>query len=152
MKKIIAEVVELPNGWVKPALYCLDEDGEVSSAITNTVLDVISESGHRALQELNELIRFFESGGYAPRNPALPDWSVNDKNIWLVPPRAASGNICVSNENISDYSEDDGIPQQFPINLFRVVIDHWNCFQGLIKEQGLVGMKWKKYEIEIPDF
>lgn len=52
-----------------------------------------------ALQELLALVRQAEAGTYQSPNERLPDWGVNDVNIWLAPPKADRGAFCITNEN-----------------------------------------------------
>lgn len=52
-----------------------------------------------ALQELVALVREAEAGAYQSPNERLPDWGVNDVNIWLAPPKVDRGTFCITNEN-----------------------------------------------------
>ena len=79
--KIVAEVFKLASGSPLPQLYGLLDDGSVDRAVTDTLLDLISESGPEELQKLEALLTLAESGGYQPANAELRDWSSNDKNI-----------------------------------------------------------------------
>jgi hypothetical protein len=148
--KIIAEILKYQSGALIPWLYAVGEDGKVDESISRTLLDFISESYPPADEEFESLLSTAEAGKYVPKDPSLPDWSVNDKNVWLVPPRADAGNLCISNENASDYSVDDGHPQQFSIQQFRAALEHWRSFLRLIQEKGKENIVGKKFETLIP--
>lgn len=88
--RIVAEVVKLSNELLVPRLYCVGDDGEEERSSTDTLLDLVTESWpHEA--SLSDLLTRAETGTYTPANPALPDWGVNDKNVWVVPPMAKKG-------------------------------------------------------------
>ncbi|MBU2410202.1 MAG: hypothetical protein KKC79_16325, partial [Gammaproteobacteria bacterium] len=82
MKKIITEVFKRPNDWLSIMFYCVKEDGQVDSATTNTLLELV-ELSHPHEDQLEELVLLAEADRYVSPNPALPDWGVNDINIWL---------------------------------------------------------------------
>ena len=87
MKQIIAEVVKRTNDWMSTMLYCVGENGEVDKAVTDTLLDLIEQSFPHE-DQLESLVALAEAGRYVSPNPALPDWGVNDTNIWLAAPMA----------------------------------------------------------------
>lgn len=84
MKRFVAEVTKLPSGSLIPQFYCADESG-INRSVTETLLDLVSESSAKALAELEALVELSERGGYKPSNPDLPDWSVNEKYVWFHP-------------------------------------------------------------------
>lgn len=150
MKRIIAEVFEKPNGWVSTTLYCIGEDGQVDRAITDTLLELIEQS-YPNEDELENWVTLAELGTYVSPNLSLPDWGVNDTNIWLVPPMAKPGHICIANENTGDFSTDPGgVPQQFTYEQFRVALKHWREFVNLIKREGKQNLVGRRHETAFP--
>jgi hypothetical protein len=145
--KIVAQVFRMPNGLLRPQLYAVNSKGKIDRGSSETLLEFISELGSPIGHEFESLLSQAESSTYIPKNPDLPDWSVNDKNVWVRPPRAMQGKLCISNENIAAYSSDEGIPQQFTISQYRNASVHWKTFQKYIKEKELskiVGEQFKK--------
>ena len=148
MKKLIAEIFELPNGSLLPQLYCIDEDGQVSRSITDTLLDTIAELSPKAATELDSFLAVVESGRYEPQELSLPDWSINEKLIWVTPPRARRGYLVITNENIPEYSLDDGQPQEFSMQQFRSAMAHWKNFQKLVQKKGKESLVGEKFEVD----
>jgi hypothetical protein len=150
MKRIIAEVFKRPDGWLTTMLYCVQEDGAVDRAITDTLLDLIEQSFPDE-DHLDRLIALGESGAYVSPDKFLPDWGVNDINLWLVAPMAQLGHICVSNENVGDYSvSDGGQAQQFTYEQFRVAMKHWRQFRELIAKEGKENLVGRRFETPWP--
>jgi hypothetical protein len=144
--KIVAEVVKLSNGVLLPRLYCVGQHGEEESATTDTLLQLVADSSPRATADLTELLNKAEAGTYQPSNPDLPDWGVDDKSVWVVPPMARKGTVRISNENIESYSAEYGQPQEFSIPQVRAAFEHWARFQAVLAERGkenLVGVKFE---------
>jgi hypothetical protein len=142
--RIVAEVVKLSNGMLLPRLYCIGEHGAEECSVTDTLLLLVSESSPRATADLSELLTEAEAGTYKPADPDLPDWGLNDKNVWVVPPMTNKGTVRISNEHIEPYSDEYGEPQEFSIQQVRAVIQHWARFQAILAEKGkenLVGVK-----------
>lgn len=148
MKKLISEVFRLPSGSLIPQLYCLDDAGQPSRSVTETLLDLISEASPPADSELERLVSEAELGRYVATDPDLPDWSCNDKYVWLRPPMAEPGCICVSNENSAEFSQEEGEPQQFTIQQFRLALDHWRKFRELIRQRGIEALAEQRFERE----
>ncbi len=126
-------------------LYCIGEDGQVDRAITETLLDLIEQSSPHE-DELDSLVMLAESGRYVSPNLSLPDWGVNDTNIWLVPPMAKPGHVCIANENSGDFSTDGGVPQQFSYEQFRVALKHWREFMSLVAKEGKQNLVGRRHE------
>lgn len=146
MKTLIAELFELPNGNLSSSLYCIGQDNQVDAAITDTLLNLIWLS-HPHEDELEKLVNLSEKGTYVSPNTSLPDWGVNDTNIWLTPPMANPGHICIANENTGDFStEPGGVPQQFTYEQFRAALKHWREFVGLIKREGKPNLVGRRHE------
>lgn len=148
MKRLVAEVTKLPNGSLLPQFYCVDENG-VNRAVTDTLLDLISESSDQALDGLEALIELSERGGYTPANADLADWSVNEKYVWLHPPMAESGFICISNEYSDDYSHSEGLPQHFTYLQFHEAVRHWRKFLEVYREYGGESLVGRPVEMSI---
>ena len=146
MKKLITEVCKLPSGSLIPQMYSLTANGELDQGITHTLLDLISELDEKLASELEMLVSAAERGTYKPQNPDLPDWGINDKNVWLVSPIANPPCLSISNELIPDFSCDDGEPQQFTRQQFRQVLAFWMEFQNIIRELGISNMAGYRYE------
>lgn len=147
--KIVAEVFKLAGGSLIPQLYGLRDDGSVDRAVTDTLLDLISESLPEELQKMDSLLNQVELGRYRPANTELPDWSSNDKNVWMMPPRAEPGAIVVSNENAPQFTSDDGQPQRFSISSARGAIQHWLRFQQQIASMGAGNLIGQRFETVI---
>jgi hypothetical protein len=146
MKRIIADISQLPNGWLSPVFYCIDAEGQLDRAVTHTLLLLIQQA-HPHEAELESLVTVAESGRYASPNLKLPDWGVNDINLWLLAPMAQPGHVCISNENAGDYSADDGgQPQQFTFEQFRSALKHWREFKELIAKEGKDNLVGRRFE------
>ena len=148
MKRLVAEVTKLPSGSLLPQFYCVDESG-INRSVTETLLDLISESSAKALAEIEALVELSEVGGYRPSNPDLPDWSVNEKYVWLHPPMANSGFICISNEYSGEYSHSEGRPQHFTYHQFRDAVRHWRKFLEVFEKRGGESLLGQPIEMNI---
>jgi hypothetical protein len=149
MKQIIAEVSKRPNDWMRTMLYCVGENGEVDRAVTDTLLDLIEQSFPHE-DQLESLVALAEAGRYVSPNPALPDWGVNDTNIWLAAPMAEPGHVCVSNENAGDFSTEGGVPQLFTYQQFRAALNHWREFMALLSAEGKDKLVGRRYTTVLP--
>lgn len=148
MKRIIGEIFKRPNGWLSTMFYCIGESGEVDRAITDTLLELIEQSCPHE-DELEKLVELAETGCYVSPDPTLPDWGANDINIWLVPPMAKPGCVCISNENAGDFAADGGEPQQFAYSEFRLALKHWREFKELIVKEGKEKLVGQQYEVQL---
>ena len=152
MKKLIADISRKPDGGLRSRFYCQEADGQLDQAVSHTLLLLITESPAAGNAELEALVSDAEAGCYVPREPSLPDWGVNDKNVWLVPPMAVPGHICISNENTGEYStEEGGQPQQFSYEQFHAALKHWREFRTLIDKEGKENLVGRRYEAALPD-
>jgi hypothetical protein len=147
--KIIGEVFKLPSGSLLPQLYCVREGGQVDRAVTDTLLDLIQQS-YPHEDQLEALVVEAEAGRYTSPDPSLPDWGVNDTNIWLVVPMAQPGCMCIANENSSHYSSNRGEPQQFTYEQFYFALKHWREFKQLMAREGKAGLVGRRYEATLP--
>lgn len=150
MKKMIADVSSPPA--CRTRFYCLSADGQLDQAVSHTLLQLIVEAYAPSDAELEALVAQAEAGRYVPRDPSLPDWGVNDKNVWLVAPMAKPGHICISNENTDVYStEEGGEPQQFTYAQFRAALKHWREFSDLVAREGRERLVGQRHEAEFPE-
>lgn len=151
MKKLIARVEVLTNGVVCMGMGCFDNGGGLDTATTHTLLEFVEQSipDDHALEKL---VVQAEAGSYISPNPAMPDWGVNDINIWLVAPMAQPGHVCVTNEN-TEYSSDEehGQPQQFTYAQFHAALNHWREFLALVASEGKDKLVGQRYEALFPD-
>lgn len=149
MRRLVAEIsarVEIP------VFYCLSEADEVDRSVSWTLLGLLAESWPPDDSQLEALVAEAEAGRYVPRDPSLPDWGVNDKNVWLVPPMAKPGHICISNENTGEYSTDEGgQPQQFTYEQFRAALKHWREFRELVAHEGKDNLVGRRHEAVFPE-
>lgn len=151
MKKLIADIYRKPDGRMRRRYYCRGADGELDFSVGDTLLILLSQSNRESSAELGSLVSVAEAGEYVPDDPSLPDWGVNDKNVWLVPPMAEPGHICIANEYSDKYfSDEGGRPQQFTYAQFRIALDHWNQFESLLDDIGLAP-EGRCYECDFPD-
>jgi len=150
MMRIITEVFKMPSGSIIPLLYAVKEDGQVDRAVTDTLCIFISHLFPPADREFENLLVQVSAGEYVPPNPLLADFGVNDVNAWLVAPYAKDGCLSISNENISDFSIDDGQPQQFSIKDFYATSECWKNLQKNIREKGAENILGEKFETLIP--
>ncbi|WP_281718220.1 hypothetical protein [Pandoraea apista] len=144
--KIVAEVLKLPSGSLVPQLYSVDENGSVVRGVTDTLLDLIAESLPNQLERLTAILASAQQGAYERSDPALADWGVNDKFVWIGPPRAEEGFVLISNENIADFSMNDGEPQKFSVAQFLGAIAHWSKFYKMLSERGREGLVGERFE------
>ncbi|MDB0572447.1 hypothetical protein LBW59_16930 [Ralstonia solanacearum] len=144
--KLVAEVFKLPSGSLIPQFYCVDENGDVVRGVTDTLLNLVAESLPNQIERLTAILVSAQKGTYERSDPNLADWSVNDKFVWVGPPRAEMGFALISNENIPDFSSDDGEPQKFSIEQFLSAIAHWNEFREMLSERGMGGLVGDRFE------
>lgn len=145
-----AEIAQLKSGSLIAVMSAICEDGKIDDAITQTLMDFAMQSdGH--LTELDDLIARYQIGQYVPEHPQLPDWGVNDVNLWLRAPMAQPGHLCITNEN-TDYSsdEDHGRPQQFTYAQFHTAMSHWRKFKELIAREGKEKLVGRRFEVVLP--
>lgn len=151
MKRIIAEIHASSDGVLHNLLYCVDGNNEVDRSITETLLHFVEMSFPNESQ-IEQLLLLAESGGYVPKNPEWADWGVNDVDLWLRPPMAQPGHICISNENTSEFStEEGGQPQQFTYAQFRAALKHWREFRALIAREGKDKLVGRRFEAMFPE-
>jgi len=133
-----------------PYVSAVKEDASIDRAVTDTLCDFVSHLFPPADVEFENLLAQVSTGKYIPTNPLLADFGVNDVNAWLIAPHAKDGGLSISNENISDYSIDDGHPQEFSIQDFYATSECWKNFQKMIREKGAENLLGKKFETLIP--
>lgn len=151
MKRLIAEVLKRSDGSFHSVLYCVGDDGRPDQAIANTLLEFL-ELSYPSAAEIERLVALAEAGSYVPKNPAWADWGVNDVDLWLLPPMAKPGHICISNENTSEYSrEAGGQPQQFTYEQFHAALKHWREFVQAMAREGKDKLVGRRYEALFPE-
>lgn len=102
MKKLIDDISKTPDGGSRSRFCCQGANGQLDPAVSHTLLLLIAESVPPSDAGLEALVAQAEASRYVPRDPSLPDWGVNDKNVWLVGPMAEPGHICIANENTGE--------------------------------------------------
>jgi len=160
MKKMIAEVYKRPSNSLGIGFYCLEDDGTPVYAITETLLDLIEQSTPRHDRELEELVLQAEAGKYISPNLALPDFGANETNIWLTPPMAKPGCVCISNEDTvyARYDEEEDEPpqkgegpQQFTYEQFKAALAYWRQFRQKVDREGRENLVGKRFEAVFPE-
>jgi hypothetical protein len=150
MKKIIIEVLSLPNRMIIPRYYCVGDDGIEDDATTNTLLDAISELGDNSAARFELLLSEFESGKYIPASSGLADFHINEKYVWLALPKALPGGICISNEYMPNYAVDEGEPQRFTIEQFREALRHWRAVKSIFDTENISNFVGRRFEVNFP--
>lgn len=150
MKKVVAEVLRLSNNSLCPRVYCADQNGIEDEAISFTLCELVWEANGFPLAQLRALIEKSLNGHYVPKEPTLPDFSVNDKMVWITLPYAPHGSICISNENLPEYSMDDGAPQLFTLNQFKAVSKLAEDFALKLQEEGRENLCGQRFEMDLP--
>lgn len=151
MKKIIAEVKLLTNKSFCPRIFCIDQDESEDEAISLTLCDSLWELCGEPLLKLEGLIADAVSGKYVSKDSNIPDMAINEKLIWVRPPFAAPGGICISNENVPEFSIDEGSPQRFTSNQFNVVATLVSDFSIEIAKQGRESLVNHRFEVDFPE-
>lgn len=129
-----------------PMFYAVDKRDKILRSATNTLLDFIVESVPAELSAVVAVLNLEKQGQYFQQDPNVAVWSVNDKYVWIGPPRVARGFVLISNENISEYSEDGGVPEKFSIEQFLSAVDHWNYFCAVRSEKSEMELLGRKFE------
>lgn len=151
MKKIVAEVMSLSNKSLYPRIYCVSDDGQEDQAVSLTLCDTVWELNGEPIRELERIAKNALEGRYVPDDINLPDFSINDKFIWIRPPFALVGQVCISNENVPELSVDTGAPQSFTMSQFKVVADLASSFLAEITHQGRERLVGCKFEVDFPE-
>jgi hypothetical protein len=153
MKKlIISEVVQLHGNTLLSNFYAIRQvNNQIEDALTLTLLDFVMQCDD-LLPKVDAVIKLHEAGEYSPQHPHLPDWGINDINLWLRHPMAEPGHVCITNEN-TDYSSDEehGQPQQFTYAQFRAAMNHWRAFQELVAKHGKESLVGQRFEVAWPE-
>lgn len=126
------------------------KDGAHDWALTHTLLLFMTLSDARHDAELLALLTEAEAGRYVPQNPNLPDYGINDNNLWLCPPYAEPGKVAISNENTPYCFDGEEGAQQFTYAQFRAVLKHWREFQVLLARDGKTAWVGRRFETELP--
>jgi len=150
MKKIVAEIVLLPNRCLYPRFYCVGQDGFEDEAVSTTLCDTIWELNGEPVAELEKLMKDALDGIYIPNRPELPDMSINGKLIWVRPPFAMLGQVCISNENVPEFSVDEGAPQCFTLSQVQVVAKLASDFLCEIASKGRENILGSRFVADLP--
>ena len=150
MKKFIVEIVLLKNDFLYPRLYCVDEYGGEDEAVSLTLCDAVWELNGEPLLELVRLVTEAYERGNFPIYVDEPVMSINDKFIWIRHPSPSNGGICISNENVPEFSVDEGSPQYFTFAQFNLVAKLALKFQSEVTTHGKDSLVGKKFEMDFP--
>lgn len=134
-----------------PVLSGVDALGEVDDALTQTLLTFImlSTPSHK---DIERLLESMEAGQYHPKHPEWADWGVNDVDLWLRPPMAKPGHVCIANANTDAYStEEGGQPQHFTYGQFRAALRHWREFIAIVARDGQNRLVGQRLEADFPE-
>lgn len=150
MKKVVAEVILLSNKSFYPRIYCIDQYGVEDDAVSMTLCEAVWELNGDPIAELEKLIKEAFVGIYSPNKPELPDMSINDKLIWVRPPFAVLGQVCISNENVPEFSVDEGAPQCFTLSQVQVVAKLASDFLCEIANKGRENLFGSRFVADLP--
>jgi hypothetical protein len=150
LKVLAATASRLRSGDCFAHFFGHDECDVPDEALTNTLLMFVELTDPRHDPELTALLNEAEIGRYVPNDPGLPDYGINDINLWLRPPHAQAGHICISNENTDYCIDGGGGAQQFTYVQFRVALQHWREFQALLARDGKSAWVGKRFETALP--
>lgn len=129
MSRLEVRAMTLNDGRAYVYYVAFDDTDQPNDAVNATILDLVKMAHWRgdSLNKLVELVLRAQSGAYQSPNPGLPDFGINDVNIWLAEPNARPGMICVTNEN-TEYTHEFGRQQHFTFNDFWSLL---KCFTEL---------------------
>jgi hypothetical protein len=121
----------LKDGHTRVCYGALDACGSLDVAATATLVDLIymAHWGEDSLRALKDLVSQAESGMYISPNPDLPDFGINDVNLWLAVPKPKPSTICVTNEN-TEFTHEAGGEQYFSFQQFWHAM---SCYERLAK-------------------
>jgi hypothetical protein len=147
MKKLGTSAIKLQDGSIHVAYVCFDHEHVVDNATSLTLLDLVQMAfwGQDSLNILCSLVRRAEAGEYVSPNKELPDFGVNDVNIWLNEPMALRGVICITNEN-TEYNCESANLQRFTFSQFWRALECWQDIQAHINLHGKSALLNQKLE------
>ena len=148
--KLIADITADSNGEPRSRFYCLAIDDQTVLEITHTLLSFV-KSMYDLWPRMEEAIALQESGQYTTDHPDSSDFSINDVELWLRPPMAQPGHVCISTDYTEAYSVEHGQPQQFTYEQFRAAMTHWHAFQERITKEGKESMVGQRFEAPWPE-
>src|SRR5262245_39990440 len=141
MDRLYVAATRLDDG--RPRVYygALDTQGMEDVAASNTLIDLIHMAhwSEDSLSALKDLVSLAETGGYISPDPQLPDFGINDVNLWLVVPMTKPALICVTNEN-TEFTHEAQRQQYFTFGQFW---DALACYARLAEaalERGQEGL------------
>ena len=134
MKNILAEVVKTPNETIHVNFVVNNADGSIDAPTTNTLLEFIQEA-HNHLHEIESLLESSIIDKPVSQWPYMPNWGINDINLWLNSPSSMDGYLCITNENTLYHSDEGGFPQEFTFEQFHTALNHWRSFMSIVEKQ-----------------
>jgi hypothetical protein len=150
MKKLVIHTSTHPKGNDFPLLYCLDESGEVNRAVTDTLLDAVSELSPPEIAIFESSMQQVEAGNFHPVAPDEPHWAGNATTAWFGEPRAGKNEVLIANSYVPEFSEEDGEPQRFTFAQLRLAMQAWRGFKRELAERGVEAMRGQRKEIPFP--
>lgn len=108
------------------------ENDILLDSYSRTFGDFLEEHPTEALDKLHDLVVLAQSGKYIPENPDIPDWGINDKNLWLRNDKF-NHQVAMYNEYIEEYSSDEGEPVLMDYDVFLALIRFWKFFMSEIQ-------------------
>lgn len=149
MKKMIAEVIETPNQTLMYDYTLVDVDGSIDKPVTQTLMEFVLMADNH-LKEIESLLDSNAIGQSSSEWPYMPDWGMNDINLWLNSPFGSNGYLCITNENTEYNSEEGGLPQVFSYEQFHAAVEHWQNFRAIVAKNGGKTVLGHKYEAPWP--
>lgn len=150
MKKLILYVFSHSSGINQPSMVCQDETGEVNRAITDTLLDAVSELSPLEYALFEEIMQQVETGTYHPVAPDEAHWAGNATVAWFGEPKAGKDSVLIANEYVPEFSEEDGEPQRFSFEQLKLVMKVWFKFKRELAEHEAQSMRGRMVEIPFP--
>jgi hypothetical protein len=150
MNKILMQVSMLPNGRERAFIFCVGPDGQINHSINETLVELVRDLPEKGFVQLESIIDDIRSGTYDCSEPDRPDWTGNAAYAWFCPPIVAKGHVRIANENVPEYSEDTGKPQEFSLLQLECVIRAWREFKRELAERGVDAMRDQRVEIPFP--
>jgi hypothetical protein len=151
MNKILMQVSMLPSGRARAFITCVGPDGQINHSINDTLLELVRDLPEMGFIQLQNIIDEIRNGTYDCGEPSRPDWTGNAAYAWFLPPIVSKGNVRIANENVSEFSEETGQPQEFSLLQLEYVIRAWRNFKGELANHRLDVMRDQKTEIPFPE-
>jgi hypothetical protein len=152
VKTLRTYVFQPPEGKGSPfpGITCINENGDIDSAVVNTLLSVVAELSPREYDLFESLMSRASKGNYDPAEFSRPRWSGNECAAWFGEPRAGKGHVLIANQYVPEYSEEDGEPQRFTFEQLRVAMQVWRDFKSQVGRKGILTMLGETMEVPFP--